>query len=418
MKDPTENVSKVNDLLFLEVKDTPIHLGEDQEISLPGFGTLEPSSLEQTLPYVDVRQVHLHDQQSEERDATSPLFSTNDVLEIKLRRSLIIHEMIKAFKDPSTLQRTVILKPINAKGDEEEAEDYGGVFRDILSAFWAEFLKGHAVGEVEWIPLIRHDFSGENWKAVSRIIVKGYKDVNYFPIRINKAFMISCIFGEHLLSDEALFDSFMSFVPMEDKDTLKEALKKDKLDMNGDDKDVLDVLSSLSSKRVPCTVHDDLKTLILEVAHKDIIQTPSYIREAWKYVFSCTKLVESIEQIDELYSKLKTTSKKVLNLLELSERLTSKDEMITFDFLKRFDRTLRQDDLTKFLRYSTGADVVCVENIKVMFTKSSGAGRAIIAHTCGPVLEVPTTYENYAAFQGEFLNTLIHYSGYWNMDIA
>ena len=74
--------------------------------------------------------------------------------------------------------------------------------------------------------------------------------------------------------------------------------------------------------------------------------------------------------------------------------------MTTFDFLKKFVRTLRQDDLMKFLRYSTGADVVCVENIKVMFTKCSGAGRAIIVHTCGPVLEVPTTYEDYAAFQG------------------
>ena len=89
--------------------------------------------------------------------------------------------------------------------------------------------------------------------------------------------------------------------------------------------------------------------------------------------------------------------------------------MITFDFLKKFVRTLRQDDLTKFLRYSTG-DVVCVENIKVMFIKSSEAGRAIIAHTFGPVLEVPTTYEDYAAFQGEFLNTLN--SGCWNVDIA
>ena len=82
--DPTENVSKVNDLLFLEVKDTPVILGEDQEISLPGFGTLEPSSLEQTLPYVDVHQVHLDDQPSEERDDTSLLSSTNDVLEIKI----------------------------------------------------------------------------------------------------------------------------------------------------------------------------------------------------------------------------------------------------------------------------------------------------------------------------------------------
>ena len=47
--------------------------------------------------------------------------------------------MINAFKDPLTLQRTVVLKPINTKGEEEEADDYGGVFRDIYLHFGQSF---------------------------------------------------------------------------------------------------------------------------------------------------------------------------------------------------------------------------------------------------------------------------------------
>ncbi|GAA6091618.1 uncharacterized protein LOC113078290, partial [Tachysurus ichikawai] len=43
----------------------------------------------------------------------------------------------------------------------------------------------------------------------------------------------------------------------------------------------------------------------------------------------------------------------------------------------------------------TGSDVICVEDIQVIFTPLEGLSRRPIAHTCGPTLELPSTYNSY-----------------------
>ena len=55
--------------------------------------------------------------------------------------------------------------------------------------------------------------------------------------------------------------------------------KKENISVDGDDSELLDVLSNYSTRRVPCT-GTQLKKLLLEIAHKEIIQAPSYIRES------------------------------------------------------------------------------------------------------------------------------------------
>ena len=85
-------------------------------------------------------------------------------------------------------------------------------------------------------------------------------------------------------------------------------------------------------------------------------------------------------------------------------------------YLKKFIRGISNDDLSKFLRYVTGVDVICIDKITVGFNELYGAERRVIAHTCGPLLELPTTYDCNVKFKEEFLNLL--QSGYWCMDIA
>ena len=51
---------------------------------------------------------------------------------------------------------------------------------------------------------------------------------------------------------------------------------------------------------------------------------------------------------------------------------------------------------------------------KVSFRKLDGIERRLVAHTCRPLLEFPTTYEDFGQFKGELHKTL--QSGYWNMD--
>ena len=74
-------------------------------------------------------------------------------------------DMVAAFTDPDITKKNISVKAVDARGVEEGAADFKGVFRDIISAFWSEFLMGHAVGEDEMIPILRHDFTGEQWKS-------------------------------------------------------------------------------------------------------------------------------------------------------------------------------------------------------------------------------------------------------------
>lgn len=47
-----------------------------------------------------------------------------------------------------------------------------------------------------------------------------------------------------------------------------------------------------------------------------------------------------------------------------------------------------------------------------MFTAVDGLGRRPVAHTCGPVLELPWTYASYPELRAEFDSVLAEKSAY------
>ena len=176
-----------------------------------------------------------------------------ECLHVKIRRAFVLSDVVTAFKNPNVLDQTLVIVSINLKGEEEIADDFGSVMRDILSAFWDEFNRGHACGDIKMIPCIRHDFGYDEWRTVARVIVKGYRELHYYPILLNKAFMISCVFGEHTVSDETLLQSFFNYIPLYERQIVKESLIKENISVDGDDSELLDVLSNYSTRRVPCT---------------------------------------------------------------------------------------------------------------------------------------------------------------------
>jgi len=122
----------------------------------------------------------------------------------------------------------------------------------------------------------------------------------------------------------------------------------------------------------------------------------------------------TVEAILDLYRRSFPTNKKVLELLVTCEPPSTNAERETFSFLQRFVRGMKEDMLEKFLRFSTGSNVICVDQIMVTFTKLDGFSRRPVAHTCGAFLEVPCTYSNYTSFRGEWNNILKQ--GDWEMD--
>ena len=325
---------------------------------------------------------------------------------------LITNDMVKEFKDPKIVNDTLKIILVNSRGEKEEGDDFGGVFRDALSSFWAEFLKGHAIGESEMAPCIRHDFSMQDWQSVGRILVKGYKDSMYFSLSLSKSFIIVAFFGEHVLPREKLMEGFFRYIPFADATVLKKTINQKSL-TEEDKNDVIDILSTLSSRR---TFHAnvELKSLLTEIAHKEIVQAPSYIKETWRYVYNRSEISKDPIEVSDYYNSATPTAKKILQLLEVECQNDREKEILYY--LKKVIRGISNGDLSKFLRYVTGADVICVDKITMGFNELDGAERRVIAHTCGPLLELPTTYDCYFKFKEEFLNLL--QSGYWCMDIA
>lgn len=71
-------------------------------------------------------------------------------------------------------------------------------------------------------------------------------------------------------------------------------------------------------------------------------------------------------------------------------------------FLKRWIMGLDNISLREFLRLATGADVLIGNSVQVTFTSVLGFGRRPVFNTCGCVLELPSSYEDYCDFRHEF----------------
>eukprot|EP00794_Sanderia_malayensis_P002135 gene2135-2423_t len=193
-------------------------------------------------------------------------------------------------------------------------------------------------------------------------------------------------------------------------EVLRDALNSKEIDNN---EDLLDTLSSLNSSRVPRSV-DELRTLVTELARRDIFMGTTYILKAWGDVFAQQKIITSSDELSKIYENGTPTSKKILKLLHADPQIDREKD--AFSYLKKFVRTLKKENISLFMRYATGSDMMCVEKISVAFNNLTGIERRIVAHTCGAVLDVPATYDSFPEFKEEFLALLK--SGYWGMDFA
>lgn len=323
--------------------------------------------------------------------------------------------MVTTFKDESIMKCSIKVVMINAFGNEELGVDTGGVLRDALSAFWSTFYDSCTLGEAERVPTIRHDFKEAEWNAIGRILVKGYQEVQYFPVMLNKVFLFSTMFDGTDIPENLLLDSFLAYISRDERELLLTALKEDDLSTEQND-ELIDFLERFNARRVP--VKGGRRAIVLELAHKELVQRAKFVIDSWKkplqFGLGNMSSFSSVENIETLYESSKPTVKRVLNLFKAEP--TSNSQRDVFSFLKRYIRGMDDEKLVKFLRFCTGASMICVEGIRVSFSSIDGLARRPVAHTCGCVIELPVTYESFPQFREEMNNVLG--SQYWDIDIA
>ena len=341
----------------------------------------------------------LHD-----NDDTIPFFSS---LEMTIHRGMALKEILHYFKDPHILDKVITIVRILPNGEKELGEDTGGVFRDVIAEFWADFYDTCTLGRNTKVPCLRHDYGVEEWRAVSRFMIYGLQKEGYWPIQLGQILFSHGVMGKPVMD---LKSSFFDYVSESDKETLEEAFDNfTSVDME----DLLEVLDSYGCRSVVSA--QNVKMIILEIAHKELIQAPNFVTDCWKEVFKEVqyKGLLDTDRLNQLYETLIPKTKQVVSMMKFQE---DKAEHETAKHLKRYVKNMDAQKLRKFLRFVTGSDLVVCREINVTFASMHGISRRPIAHTCSCTLELADQFQSFMDFRKEFDSVLS--SDVWVMDIV
>ena len=330
------------------------------------------------------------------------LASPTCIREIVIHRSNVLKSMISEFSANDVLQCNLIFVFMGDHGELELGRG-SGVTREVLTHFWREFSIALATGASEKVPSIRHDFQKLEWQSIGRIIHYGFKQANYFPIFLAKAFIGSCMYGEEAVTKESLLESFRSYISKDEEETLKKCLEGE---LDPEDDDMLDLLSSYKCYRKPSK--ENIKVILEELAHQELIQKPRYVANTWAVELQSLKSHPKLCDFNSLsliYSEKKPTSKSIIKLFNVEPK--SDSERACFAHFKRYIKSLNENILAAhWLQFLTGSDIITVEKIELSFNATDGIARGIVVHTCGPTIELPSTYRTYNEFSEELTNTL------------
>ena len=180
--------------------------------------------------------------------------------------------------DPFIMDFEIRLTVIDVRGTEETGIG-NGVVRDIICSFFTELCSSHMIGCQEKVPNVRHDMGKEQWQSIARIMIYGVR-LGYFPLFFSQAFMSSTLFGEEHLNMDFLVNSLKQCVSVEEQDVIQEMMST----FHQDNEHLLDLLSSYQCFQLPTA--DNLKGILSEIAHQELVQKPRYIANCFSEVFS------------------------------------------------------------------------------------------------------------------------------------
>ena len=329
---------------------------------------------------------------------------------LEIHRSCVCADMIRYFQDADIMNSELVFTIINERGEREEGAGIG-VNREVFSLFWSDFADSMTIGERERVPFIRHDHFIKEWGAIGRILVKGYISVSYFPMFLAKGFICYCLFDTEV-PDSILLDSFMKYLSPIEEELVSDYLHRTNFPDENDE--LFDFLERFNCRT---TVNEgNLRKVLIEIANQELIQKPHVMIATWQPSVQILKQYpqfQSIAAVQALYDTLKPTNKKVLE--KLVAQPNTDGERDAMKFLQRYIRGLDNAKLVQFLRFTTASDVMISNQIEIAFTKLEGAACRPISHTCGPLLELPSTYSNFVELREQFNNILN--KGNWEMDI-
>ncbi|KAM4562116.1 uncharacterized protein PAE49_010719 isoform 1-T2 [Odontesthes bonariensis] len=290
----------------------------------PFLGDLDDTLIHEPILAIEDEQINTPTYTSTPIDTETasarPPSPANELLHVtvRLHRVTLLDELIAQFKDEAMMTYSVKYSFIDEMG-----ADADGVSRDVYAAFWTEFLDCAAEGADVRVPSLSPKWQEEEWKSVGRILAKGLKDHGYFPFRLAQAFTAAVTFGEHSVSPDLLFDSLMLYLSQSERDLLSTALQE--AVVGDDEEELLDLMDRMGVRTVP--TQDNLRAVLVQVAHKQMIQHPA-IKEVAGPILR--KFFPSVQDMKKLYEDIKPTTRKVIKMITASPATSAENQSLQF----------------------------------------------------------------------------------------
>ena len=366
------------------------NVSQDREPRAPTPVTDRPQPQSQTPPAEEPRSptppVHEHEPM---------MFQDDRKIQIILHRVNILNDMVTTFKNSDIMNVKISVTFV-----DEIGADADGVSRDAYAAFWDTFFMVCSEGQFEKVPVVYTEYGVDEWNAVGRILAKGLQDVGFFPLQLSETFLVALLFGEEAVEPSMLLSSFLAFITPPEKSVVEKALANNVSEH--DREELMDLFCRMGCHNIP-TSSDQMLPAVLKTAHQNLIQESHYPLEHVTATARLTLLMymPDKEAVREMYIAKQPTTANVLKLIKSTPANGPEEKVL--GFLKLYIKSLDAPTLLKFLRFVTGADVMCTNHIEICFNRTPpGAGRVPVAHTCGPSLDLSTTYAAYRELKADF----------------
>ena len=322
-----------------------------------------------------------------------------------INRSKIFDHVMDLFSDESFLKEY----PLHIKFEGEKALDLGGVRRDMLSGYWEEAYKLFFDGSTLLIPTVHPNINVSLLSKLGVILSHGYLVCGFVPTRI--AFpSVACILLDTAItiSSKILVEAFTECLSVHEAAILKRALTGSSTSFSSVDKDILTTIFSRYGCR-SCPTPENIHSLTANTAKVELQLKPM---AAHSIIASRIPLDEkhfwqsySVEQLYAVYKAVNATPDKVLSILT-EPIMQNEAQARVYKYLQQYIGNMKGCELSRFLCFTTGSSALLTKEISVTFNSNSGKGRSPIAHTCGCVLELPSTFFSYLEFEAEFTAVL------------
>lgn len=306
--------------------------------------------------------------------------------------------------------------PLQIVFEGERAVDAGGVYRDMLSAFWEDAYHNFFDGGCLLTPFLHPSSDLEVLSLLGKILSHGYLGCGFLPPRIAFPTLAALLLRTSDVSVEVLIETVLQTVSAVEANTLRKALAATSEFSNSEQIKLAAVLGRFGSRQRPTV--SGLRQHMIQVARFEFftkpmvaVQTilsgiPESHRNFWKAM--------SVNELHAVYLAQSATPEKVLEQLK-EPTLVNSDQDRVIGYLQQYVGNMKGDELGRFLRFVTGLPVCATHGIIVAFNSLTGAARRPITHSCANMLELPSSYQSFVEFTQEF-QAILNSDEKWRMD--